>query len=49
VYSLISTPGALGCYEFTILVHSHIVFMFGAQGCISTCSHAFKDHKISRA
>ena len=49
VYSVISTPGALGCYEFRILVHSHIVFIFGIPGCISTCSHTFKDHKISGA
>jgi hypothetical protein len=49
VYSVISTPGALYCYEFRILVHSRIVFMFGAPCCISTCSHAFKDHKISWA
>lgn len=49
VYSVILIPGALGCYEFRILVHSHIVFIFGTPGCISTCSHAFKDHKISGA
>jgi len=47
VYSVISTPGALVFYKFRILVLSHIVIMFGAPGCIFTCNHAFKDHKIS--
>jgi hypothetical protein len=46
VYSVISAPGALGCYEFWILVHSRTVFKSGAPGFISTCSHPFKDHKI---